>query len=215
MDKLQNTKEYQIEACVGSYEEANKAERRGADQIELCSALDKDGLTPFTTDIEKCLTELSAPIKVMIRPYEGSFITQAEHLTMMKSEIKRMKEIGIERIVLGLTTAEGTLDMAALSDLRDIAPSMKITVHKAIDTCVDPVVEVAALLKAGGFDSVLTSGGAKTALEGASVIKEMIALASDDIDIISAGSITNANLSIIHDLLGGRYYHGRRIVGQL
>ena len=35
-----------LEACVGSYEEAKKAEEKGADRIELCDNLSEGGTTP-------------------------------------------------------------------------------------------------------------------------------------------------------------------------
>jgi len=42
-----------IECCVESHSEALIAEKRGADQLELCSDLANDGLTPDTALTEK------------------------------------------------------------------------------------------------------------------------------------------------------------------
>ena len=44
------------EACVETVEQAIKAEKNGADQIELCSRLDLDGLTPDFDVIRKVLS---------------------------------------------------------------------------------------------------------------------------------------------------------------
>ena len=102
-----------------------------------------------------------------------------------------------------------------ISKLRDWAYPMKVTVHKAIDACLDPLYEVERILQAGGIKSILTSGGRKTAIEGADVLRAMIELCAGKIEIISAGKITLDNLNVIHDLIGGHTYHGRKIVGDL
>ena len=36
-----------------------------------------------------------------------------------------------------------------------------------------------------------------------------------NIKIISAGRITDKNLNKIHNMIRGRYYHGRKILGEL
>ncbi len=41
------------EACVESLEEALKAEKLGADRVELCADLSQDGITPERNVIEK------------------------------------------------------------------------------------------------------------------------------------------------------------------
>ena len=61
------------EACVETVEQAIKAEKNGADQIELCSRLDLDGLTPDFDVIRKVLSLIKIPVKVMIRCRSGNF----------------------------------------------------------------------------------------------------------------------------------------------
>ena len=75
------------EVCVETYGEAIKAEKLGADRIELCKRLDLGGLTPQRELIEKTLS-LSIPIKVMIRPRAGNFIYNENELTIMEDEIE-------------------------------------------------------------------------------------------------------------------------------
>ena len=62
------------ESCVETYEEALKAESRGADRIEICSRLDLDGLTPSKDLVRKLVKRLSIPLKVMVRPRCGDFL---------------------------------------------------------------------------------------------------------------------------------------------
>lgn len=210
-----NNRAFQIEACVENFKQALKAQEAGANQVELCGRLDLDGLTPPVEEITKCLADLNILTKVMIRPEAGVFFKTDKVVAKMISEIHEVKAIGVQHVVFGLTKKEGTLDIESLSHLRDIAYPMKVTVHKAIDTCIDVIAETSRLVHAGGFDSILTSGGAKTAQEGAAVLKQMIQVSDDHLTIIGAGSITIDNLEMIDTLIGGRIYHGKRIVGSL
>ena len=56
------------EVCVDSLNDAMSAEKNGANRIELCSRLDKDGLTPSRKLIRDSFKLLKIPIRVMIRP---------------------------------------------------------------------------------------------------------------------------------------------------
>ena len=92
---------------------------------------------------------------------------------------------------------------------------MKITIHKAIDTCTNLLSELKRLRELGGIKSILTSGGQPTAHKGRETIKELIAHCGQEIEIIAAGSITQENLKAIHKELRAPIYHGRRILGPL
>ena len=98
------------EVCVETYGEAIKAEKLGADRIELCKRLDLGGLTPQRELIEQTLS-LSLPIKVMIRPRAGNFIYNENELTIMEDEIETCKSIGVQEVVLGLLDTEKNVDI--------------------------------------------------------------------------------------------------------
>ena len=70
------------ESCVETYDEAMNAEIRGADRIELCSRLDLDGLTPSKELVKRLVSDLTIPIKVMVRPRKVIFAI------LMKRSIK-------------------------------------------------------------------------------------------------------------------------------
>ena len=50
-----------IEVCAESYEYAMKAEKAGADRIELCKDLHLDGLTPDYETAKKTIDSLNIP----------------------------------------------------------------------------------------------------------------------------------------------------------
>jgi len=203
---------YIKEACVGNFDEAMAAQRSGAGQIELCSHLELDGCTPYVEDVRACIEQLSIPTKVMIRPKAGPFQVTDETFMKMKQEISFMKELGVSLIVYGMTTPDDRLDISRIEQLRDHSYPMLITIHKAIDTSVAILEDLDALTQLGGIHSVLTSGGATTAQEGMDTLLQMKRLAGSRIEIVPAGKITEANVDHIHEQLGLKTYHGRRIV---
>ena len=62
-----------IEVCAESYEYAEKAEKAGADRIELCKNLHLDGLTPDYKTAKKTIDNLNIPVYILIRPRQGDF----------------------------------------------------------------------------------------------------------------------------------------------
>ena len=69
-----------LEVCCGSLQSAVNAVAGGAERIELCSALEVDGLTPpveVLRELRQRFPELK--IHVLIRPRDGDFVyTEAE-----------------------------------------------------------------------------------------------------------------------------------------
>jgi hypothetical protein len=43
----------------------------------------------------------------------------------------------------------------------------------------------------------------------------MIDMIPENFELISAGKITADNLDFIHEKINGKFYHGRKIVGEL
>jgi copper homeostasis protein len=201
---------YKVEVCVESFEEAMIAAQKGADQIELCSHLELDGLTPSLELFAKCRDHLDIHIKVMIRPRPGDFDYSSDEIETMIQSIRAFQEAGAREIVTG-ATSENKLNLELLRKLQEVAAPMEVTVHKAIDTCIDPVSEITRLKKSG-VKSILTSGGQQTAEKGKEVLKDMIREAGGDVEIIPAGKILPENIQLLHAQLDASTYHGRNIL---
>ena len=203
------------EACVEGYQEAMLAEKLGADRIELCSHLDKDGLTPERETILDVLSSISIPIKIMIRPRSGNFVYNKKEIYQMEEEISFCKTNGVKEVVFGVLDTQNRIDMDLVKRLTNISYPMRVTFHKAID-CSDNIKEAfEQLIKCKAVTSVLTSGKGKFVLENRTLIKEIIQLYKDKINIILAGGITNYNLDKIHKTFHCIEYHGKKIVGKL
>ena len=203
------------EACVEGYQEAMLAEKLGADRIELCSHLDRDGLTPERETILEVLRSISIPIKIMIRPRSGNFVYNKKEIYQMEEEISFCKTNGVKEVVFGVLDTQNRIDMDLVKRLTNISYPMRVTFHKAID-CSDNIKEAfEQLIKCRAVTSVLTSGKGKFVLENRTLIKEIIQLYKDKINIILAGGITNDNLDKIHKTFHCIEYHGKKIVGNL
>lgn len=204
-----------IEACVETLEEAVMAQKKGASRLELCSRLDLDGLSPSPELTKQVLQKVSTPVKVMIRPRGGDFIYSEEDLEAMKKEISLFKEMGVQGVVFGMLDRENKLNIVQIKQLADLALPLEVTIHKAIDETPEILSATTELMKVGSITSILTSGGAATAIKGKEMLKKMIQIAGTSLAIIPAGRITDSNLNEVHQLIGAREYHGRRIVGEL
>ena len=204
-----------IECCVESLSEALIAEKRGADQLELCSDLANDGLTPDTVLTEKILETISIPLKVMIRHRKGDFFYNKSDISIIKNQINSMKLIGIKHIVFGSLTHLNRINLEQIKMVSEWAYPMNVTYHKAIDLSENFFEDAELLLQFKNVKSLLTSGQASTAEKGYLTLKRLLADFGKNIKIISAGSITDKNLNKIHNMIRGRYYHGRKILGEL
>ena len=204
-----------IECCVESLSEALIAEKRGADQLELCSDLANDGLTPDTVLTEKTLETISIPLKVMIRHRKGDFFYDKSDISIIRNQINSMKLIGIKHIVFGSLTHLNRINLEQIKMVSEWAYPMNVTYHKAIDLSENFFEDTELLLQFKNVKSLLTSGQASTAEKGYLTLKRLLADFGKNIKIISAGSITDKNLNKIHNMIRGRYYHGRKILGEL
>jgi len=186
-----------------------------ADRVELCGRLDLDGITPERSVINDAIKSLTIPTKVMIRPRGGNFIYSDSEIKGMESDIEYCKSIGIKEVVFGALNDRGKIDIQLTTRLSELANPMKITFHKAIDQASDIFRSIQYLTDIRGVTSILTSGGQRNAIEGQAMIKRLIKEFSSKLNIIVAGSITNDNITEVHNIIGAKEYHGKRIVGNL
>ena len=200
------------EACVDNIDDAINVEKNGADQIELCSRLDLDGLTPSKKLILQTIRRVSIPIKVMIRSRPGNFTYDQNDFNTMLDSIEFCQKNGINDIAFGALNSNRKIDEKIINQIVSKYTGLNITFHKAIDLVDNQINEIKKLLKFNQIKAVLTSGGQKNAVDGQENIKKLSERFKDEIDIIAAGSITNKNIKKIHKTLGLKIYHGKKIV---
>ena len=205
-----------LEACVETMAECRHALVHGADQLEVCSRLDLEGLTPDIEFVEQIIEEIKLPVKVMIRSRGGNFIYNEEELEEMVLSIRKFKSLSIHGFVFGALSVGKknvtTIDMSAIYMICREAAPFPVTIHKAIDHCDNIPAEVNKLKSVSNIRYILSSGGQVTAAVGCEMLVLMQAIAWPEIEIIAAGKITNANRQQLFQKTQLRYYHGRNIV---
>jgi len=201
-----------LEICIDDLQSGLNAEEGGADRIELCSALDQDGLSPSFELAQTCLDRLTIPIFPMIRPRGGDFVYSDEEIKSMIEDIHRFKAMGVHGLVFGVLQSDGQIDKRRTAQLIQAAAPLPITFHRAFDRTPDPFSALRTLIELD-VDRVLTSGQKGTALEGKSLLSDLVEQASDQIIIMPGAGVSSGNIQELLET-GAIEYHGALKAGR-
>jgi len=224
-----------LEVCCGNLESVDAAVAGGARRIELCSALEVDGLTPpveWIREVRKRYPSLI--IHVLVRSRAGDFVYTEEEVETMAAQVEEALEAGVDGIVIGCLTAGGDVDVPAMerlvqtvesynlaaelmrSDLCHAAndshffpgPSKRvsITFHRAFDVCKRPFDALEQII-ALECDRILTSGQGPTVVEGSDMLRELRKRAAGRIIILPGGGVTPRNAGRILAMTGCTEIH--------
>ena len=184
-----------IEFCIESAVAAKAAQKHGAHRIELCSSLNKDGLTPTIELIKNCKAVYKGEIHIMIRPKEGDFHYNQNEIIQMKTEIKLAHQFNLKGVVFGLLLKNGDIDTNNTKTLHEYAKefNLETTFHRAFDHCKNPVDNLNQLINIG-VDRLLTSGQKEKAINGINLIEELIHLSKKRIQIMAGSGIDEENV---------------------
>ncbi|PYE90067.1 copper homeostasis protein CutC [Phyllobacterium leguminum] len=184
-----------LEVCVDDAEGLEAAIEGGADRIELCSALQLGGLTPSPSLI--ALASLATiPVYAMIRPRAGDFVYTDREIEQMQYDIYAARAAGLAGVVFGASRPDGNLDPHALEQLMRETDGLGTTLHRAFDLVpyIDEAVRIAIDT---GFGRILTSGRARTALEGLDDLEKAFAAADGKISIMPGSGLTAENVETL------------------
>ena len=181
-----------IEVCAESYEYALKAEKAGANRIELCKDLHLDGLTPDYESAKRTIDSLNIPVFILIRPREGDFIYSNEEFELMKRDIIKFKEMGCKGIVSGVLNDDNSIDIDRTKELVELSRPLEFTFHRAFDLVSDPFEEIENLIEIG-VTRILTSGQKHKAIEGLELLEEFKNISKNRILIMPGSGISNMN----------------------
>jgi copper homeostasis protein len=180
-----------LEVCIEDTAGLNACVTGGADRIELCSALDLGGLTP-SAGLMRAAARLPIPTFAMVRPRAGDFRFSAADVAVMRTDIAAARAAGLTGVVLGALTGDGTLDLDLLRVLVAEAEGLERTLHRAVDLVPDRLAAVDQAVGLG-FHTILTSGGALRAPDGADAIRAMRERADGRIAIMAGSGIGPGN----------------------
>lgn len=196
-----------LEVCIDNVQGLSAAIAGGADRIELCAALETGGLTP-TAGLLQLATASTIPVVAMIRPRGGDFCYDAIEVQQMLNEIDAVAAAGLRGVVLGASLPNGELDLATLERLlrRARDHGLRATLHRAIDLCPDLALPTRQAIDLG-FERILTSGGAPSALQGIDGLLRCFDAAGDRITIMPGAGIGPENVAQLMECLPLREVH--------
>ncbi|GAB6931274.1 copper homeostasis protein CutC [Paenibacillus sp. JCM 10914] len=160
-----------IATCV---DDAIIAEQNGADRLELITAITEGGLTPGIGLVEEVVKTVSIPVHVMVRPHSRSFQYNKHDIATMIAEVKAIRQTGAAGVVLGMLTADGKIDEAALQEVLQWTGEMQVTFHRAFDELEDQFEGLAVLQKYPAVTRILTSGGPQPAPQAMPHIRQLV-----------------------------------------
>jgi len=181
-----------LEVCVADPQSLAAAIAGGAERIELCSALELGGLTPLP-GLMALAKASGIETYALIRPRSGDFVFDEHDVDAMLRDIDAVRAAGLSGVVLGANHADGRLDTGVLARLLSHAAGLGSTLHRAIDLVPD-FAEATETAIALGFDRILTSGGAPTALEGLGQLALVCATAAGRIKIMAGSGVRPENV---------------------
>lgn len=199
-------RKYLLEISVETGEAALAALRGGADRIELCGDLSIGGVTPSIEIMRTVREQLHIPVFAIIRPRGGEFVYSEAEFAEMKRSIGEAKQAGVDGVVSGVLTSDGSVDMERTRKLVALAWPLPLTFHRAFDDCKDLRRGLEEVIPTGA-SRILTSGGAQSALEGAAILAELVAAAGNRITIVPGAGISASNIARVVKETGAREFH--------
>ncbi|MCL4108863.1 UNVERIFIED_CONTAM: hypothetical protein GTU68_050487 [Idotea baltica] len=194
-----------LEICIDSFASAAAAKAGGADRLEVCSGLAIGGTTPSFGLVEQCVADLQMPVMMMIRPHDGGFVYDNDHVETMLTDIEVAKSIGVQGIVFGALTEQRTLDEEVCKQLIEAADTLETTFHRAFDLVPEPLA-VLPQLESLGIHRILTSGQQTTAIAGSQLIQSLNAQSSK-LKVLAGSGINADNACDLVQQTGVRQIH--------
>lgn len=187
-----------FEICAESFDAALLAKQYKVKRIELCSALGVGGLTPSYGLIKACAALEGAEVHAMIRHKEGGFVYTWEDIEIMLNDILGVKAAGGHGVVFGCLDANNEIDVEQNKVLIETAKKLdlEVTFHRAFDFVTDHKNALEQLIEMG-FDRLLTSGKAAKAIEGMSVLAELVVQSKGRIEIMAGSGVSTENAEIL------------------
>ena len=197
---------FTLEVCADSVESVLAAEKGGADRIELCGNVVIGGTTPSESLFREIRRYSDIKIHALIRPRFGDFCYTEYEFDIIRSEVRRFRELGAQGVVIGMLRPDGSLDVEHLAQLMEEAKGMSVTLHRAFDVCRDPMEALEQVISLG-FNTILTSGQKNNCLDGSPLLAELVEKSAGRIHIM-AGAGVNADVIVpIYEKTGITDYH--------
>jgi copper homeostasis protein len=198
--------DYIIEIATSDFTTTKSAVEGGADRIELCANLAEGGTTPSYGTIIQCREKFPVQLFPIIRPRGGDFLYSANEFEIMLKDVKLVKELGCDGVVIGLLNADGGIDVKRTSILVEAAYPLGVTFHRAFDRCKEPFEALEQLVEIG-CERILTSGQRPSVADGAGLVAELNKVAADRIIIMPGSGVRIDNIKMLAEKTGCTEFH--------
>ena len=203
-----------LEVCVDSTASALAAKRGGASRLELCADLIVGGTTPSLALVRQVKAETGLPVRALLRPRFGDFCYDSYELAQMEQLAAELVEAGADGIVTGVLTPEGQLNAEAMRPIYAAARRaaekagrpVACTLHRAFDVSADPFAALETV-RSMGLCTILTSGQAASAPEGAELLGRLVERAGDSVEILVGAGVTAQNIPALAAQTGAHAFH--------
>jgi copper homeostasis protein len=189
-----------LEVCANSLTSALAAQEGGAIRVELCDNLNEGGTTPSYGQIKLARKLLNIKLYVLIRPREGDFLYSDIEFEIIKADVQYCIDAGCDGVVIGILKADGSIDKLRCAKLVQMAKKsgLGVTFHRAFDMCADMDQALEDIIELG-CERILTSGGKRTAPDGANVIAQLIERAAGRIIIMPGSGVSESTVAdLVH-----------------
>ena len=200
-----------LEIACFNKESALIASRAGADRIEFCAGFEVGGTTPSLHDYMELKKEITIPIFVMIRARGGDFCYNNEEFQQMKNQLLEFKKVGADGFVFGILDGNLEINFIQNKELVELADGIPCTFHRAFDRVKDYHKSLEEIINCG-FKTILTSGTKSNVSEGKEILKTLIKISNERIDILCGGGLRSTNISEIKNYTKAKNFHSSGIV---
>jgi copper homeostasis protein len=142
-----------------------------------------------------CLVRAAVALRVfvLIRPRGGDFCYSTHEFEVMRADVHRCRDLGVNGVVLGVLMADGRVDVQRTSALVAEARPMQVTFNRAFDVSANLDRSLEDVI-ATGAERILTSGGERLGIRGAAKVGQLVKAARGRIKILGAGGIRHSNV---------------------
>ncbi len=194
-----------LEICVDSLQGIEVARASGANRVELCASFLEGGITPSYGLIALAVQQ-NIPVNVLVRPRAGDFAYSDFEVATMLEDVRAVKRLGANGVVIGALTEHLELDLEVLKTLLSAARPLEVTFHRAFDVVADPIAALEELLHLG-VKRILSSGQQASAELGIPLLANLVKLARDRISIMPGAGINASNAKKIWQETGVNELH--------
>ena len=183
-----------LEICCYNLESALIAQKAGAHRIELCADPADGGTTPAFGLIKTARKKLDIPLYPIIRARGGDFLYSEEEFEIMRNDVVLCRKSGCDGAVIGILQTNGKVDKKRCLQLLELAYPMGVTFHRAFDWTVNPFEALEDIIDIG-CERILSSGQQPDAIQGASLLADLVKQADHRITIMAGGGVRSIHIT--------------------